>query len=151
MDPANEFPLLVLTDFFFVAVCPNLTTLNESSGVITSPFYPRRYQNNQRCSWKITASEGKRVKLVIEDMNIEYHPTCGYDYLEVQGSSISGDGAPSGRMCRRLMGSVTYYSFRESLKVLFVSDGSVRYRGFKATYTQLSFSAFTSKQCNISY
>ena len=132
-------------------MCPNLITLNESSGVITSPYYPRSYPNNQRCSWKITASKGKRVKLVIEDMNIEYHGTCRRGYLEVQGGSISGDGAPSGRMCRRLMGSVTYHSFRESLTVLFVSNGFWRYRGFKATYTQLSFSAFTGKQCNITY
>ena len=123
---------------FFHAVCPSLITLNETSGVITSPFYPRRYQNNQRCSWEITASKGKRVKLVIEDMNIEYHQTCVWDYLEVQGGSISGDGTPSGRMCRRLMGSVTYYSFRERLTVLFVSDYVVRYRGFKATFTQLT-------------
>ena len=91
------------------------------------------------------------MKLVIEDMNIEYHRTCRYDYLEVQGGSISGDGAPTGRMCRRLIGSVTYNSFRESLTVLFVTDGSVRYRGFKATYTQLSFSAFTGKRFDISY
>ena len=84
-------------------------------------------------------------------MNIESRRTCRRDYIEVQGGSISGDGAPSGRMCRRLMGSVTYYSFRESLTVLFVSNDFRRYRGFKATYTQLSFGTFTGKQCNISY
>ena len=78
-------------------------------------------------------------------------PACLYDYLEVQGGSISGDGAPNGRMCGRLAGSVTYYSFHESLTVLFVSDYVVRRHGFKATYTQLSFDAFTGKQCNISH
>ena len=121
---------------FCSAVCPNLITLNESTGVITSPFYPRRYQNNHRCRWQIAASKGKRVKLVIEDIRItQCGSSCRCDYLEVQNGSIFGDGAPNGRMCGYLMGNITYYSFHERLTVLFVSNVHRKFLGFKATYT----------------
>ena len=36
-------------------VCPNKTALNELSGVIISPFYPRHYPTNQSGSWEIKA------------------------------------------------------------------------------------------------
>ena len=124
----------------------------ETPGVISSPFYPRRYPTNQKCSWQITASKGNRVKLVIEDMDIEecsswFVDTC--DYLEIQDGSFSVDGMQSGRI-GRLIGSVTYYSFHESLKVLFVSDNSKYHDAgtkgrFKATYTQITYTASTGE------
>jgi len=78
-----------------------------------------------------------------------WEASCRGYYLEVLSGSISGDGAPDGRMCGYLIGSVTYYSFHERLTVLFVSDGHYIRRGFKATYTQFNFSALSGKKCNI--
>ena len=38
MNPAGEFILLIALNFLFcLAVCPNVTTLNEISGVIKLP------------------------------------------------------------------------------------------------------------------
>jgi len=125
-------------------VCPDLINLNDTSGNITSPLYPIEHPHNLTCRWQITANKGKRIKLVIGEMFIEMCGTsCKCDYLEIQEGSISGYGDPNGKMCGWLIGSVTYYSFRESLTVLFVSDHSVALDGFKATYTQLNFSAST--------
>ena len=138
MDPANEFPLLVLTDFFFLAVCPNLTTLNESSGVITSPFYPRNYPENQKCSWQITASKGKRIVLDIEYLRIRDCWACSCDYLQVE-YGVSLDGVSTGRKCGYIYERLAYLSLRENLKVLFVSsDYYSGYRGFRATYTEVN-------------
>ena len=114
-----------------------MTTLNETSGVITSPFYPRKYPANQECRWQITASKGNRVVMIIEDMYIQHcGQTCTCDYLEVQ-NTISSDDYNDGRRCgyRR---SVRFHSISESLTVLFVSDGTPPkwFRGFKATYIQ---------------
>ena len=125
-----------LSMFCFQPVCPNMTTPNETSGVITSPFYPRYYPGNQECRWQITASKGKHVVMIIEYMSIEScGQTCTCDYLEVQ-NSLSSDGYNDRRRCSH--SRVIYYSMSESLTVLFVSDGSYnkRYRGFKATYIQ---------------
>ena len=129
--------MLALIELFRLSVCPNLTTLNDTSGVITSPFYPRRYPNNQRCSWQITASKGKRVVLDIEYMHIENCGGCSCDYLEIENGWYS-DGNSAGRKCGTMNG-LAYFSFRESLKVLFVSNGDRSwYSGFRATYTQVN-------------
>ena len=128
-------------------MCPNLITLTETSGVITSPFYPSNYPSYAKCSWKITASKGKRVKLVIEDLFIEWYATvCPWDYLQIQNGSLSGDGVPYGQMCGRFVRNVTLFSFRETLTMLFVTDSSGNYRGFKVTYSQVNFANITDSK-----
>ena len=123
---------------FFQPVCPNMTTLNETSGVITSPFYPRNYPDNQECRWQITASKGRHVVMIIDYLYTEScGQTCTCDYLEVQ-NGLSSDGYNEKRRCGYLR--VRYYSIFDSLMVLFVSDGieSKLYGGFKATYIQVN-------------
>ena len=115
-----------------------MTTLNETSGVITSPFYPRNYPDNQECRWQITASKGKRVVMIIDYLYTQScGQTCTCDYLEVQ-NGLSSDGYNDARRCGD--DGVRYYSIFDSLTVLFVSDGSQSkwYRGFKATYIQVN-------------
>ena len=123
-----------------IAVCPRLAILNETSGVITSPFYPRYYPVNQRCSWKISARKGKRINLVIEDMEIRgWGVSCPFDYLQIQNGSYSSNSS-SGRICGRLNGDVTFYLHAENLMILFVSSiwPNWHSRGFKATYHQVN-------------
>ena len=49
------------------------------------------------------------------------------------------DGVSAGRRCGYKYRRLAYFSLRESLKVLFVSNGNNRwYRGFRATYTQVN-------------
>ena len=128
-------------------VCPNTTTLNEISGVITSPFYPRYYPyQNQSCSWEIRARKGKRIVFTIEDMG--FHWWCiGRWYclcynFEIQGGSISGYDGPKWRVCAAFVtANVTYDWFKERIEVLFFSDGSIRRdRRFRISYTQVNFS-----------
>ena len=124
-----------------------MTTLNEISGTITSPFYPRRgYLDNQSCSWEIRARKGKRILFTIENMDI-YWPyggglSCLNSYLEVQGGSISGYDGPKWRLCSFLLtANATYDWLKERIKVLFVSDSSRGgNRRFKISYTQVNFS-----------
>ena len=130
---------------FLLSVCPRDITLTETSGVITSPFNPRNYPDNQNCSWQITARQGNRVKLVIANsLNIQdcgSPNVCPCDYLQVQ-NGFSADWNRNGKICGVPFKTITYYSTVESLKVVFVSDntGSKQYNGFAATYTQLKYS-----------
>jgi len=123
---------------FYLAVCPNLRTLNKTSGVITSPFYPTSYSENLSCSWQIKASKGKRIVFDIEYMRIEYCGSCLCDYLEIE-HGLSSDGISTGRKCG--YNPVVYYSFGEILTVLFVSNGENNnwLQGFRATYTKVSY------------
>ena len=118
-----------------------MTTMNETSGVITSPFYPRNYPDNQECRWQITASKGRHVVMIIDYLYTERcGQTCTCDYLEVQ-NGFSSDGYIDARRCSN--NGVRYYSIFDSLTVLFVSDGieSKWYAGFKATYIQANHTA----------
>ena len=133
--------------FILLTVCPNMATLKETSGVLTSPYYPRRYPFNEKCSWKIIASKGERIVLVIKDIYIR---TCGSsctcDYLEIQNGS-SSDGIAGRRRCRYWKDrGIVYHSAKDVLRVTFVSNGTTyrRYRGFKATYIKVKYNATTT-------
>ena len=115
--------------------------LDETSGSFSSPFHPRNYPVNQKCSWKIIGKQGYRVELTIPDYKLEIccGAACVYDYIEVQ-NSFSFVALP-GKLCGtpRFI-PVKFYSLHESLRVLFVSDGSRDYGGFGATYKLLNYS-----------
>ena len=81
------------------------------------------------------ASTGNRVKLVIQDMDIESETNCAYDYMQIQNAVIYGSGVLPGRLCGSLISNSTFSSYHETLIVRFVTDGSETARGFKARYT----------------
>ena len=126
-----------------------MTTLNEISGVITSPFYPRSGHNyyNQSCSWEIRARKGKRILFSIEDIYFSWWCSgiiwpCACEYVEIQGGSLSAYDGPKWRIRAFPIANEMYDWFKERIKVvLFVSDGSIRYGArFKISYTQVNFS-----------
>ena len=124
-----------------------MATLNETSGILTSPYYPRHYPSNEKCSWKIIASKGERILLFIEDIDIR---TCGSsctcDYLEIQ-NGLSSDGISGRRRCRSDKDSgIVYHSAKDVLRVTFVSGAKTYwwYRGFKATYIKVKYNATTT-------
>ena len=121
-----------------------MVTLNETSGVLTSPYYPRRYPSNVKCSWKIIASKGERILLFIENIQItNCGSSCTCDYLEIQNGS-SSDGISGRRRCRYYKDlGIVYHSVKDVLRVTFVSDSGTyrQYRGFKATYIKVKYNA----------
>ena len=141
------FSTLMFSSFILPTVCPNMATLNETSGVLTSPYYPRTYPSSANCSWKITASKGERIVLVIEDIKIpECGSSCTCDYLQIQNGS-SSDGLSGRRRCGYFKDrGVVYYSTKDVLRVTFVSDSrtSSLYGGFKATYMKAKYDAVTT-------
>ena len=124
-----------------------MATLNETSGVLTSPYYPRPYPSNEKCRWKIIASKGERIVLVIEEIRIRNcGSSCTCDYLEIQNGS-SSDGISGRRRCRYYYDRGTvYHSAKDVLRVTFVSFSGTHwgYRGFKATYIKVKYNATTT-------
>ena len=128
-----------------------MATLNETSGILTSPYYPRRYPFNEKCSWKITASKGERIVLVIEDIHIwDCGLSCTCDYLEIQ-NGLSSDGISGRPRCSSDKDrGIVYHSAKDVLRVTFISDSgsywwySGMYRGFKATYIKVKYNARTT-------
>ena len=81
------------------------------------------------------ASTGYRVKLVIQDMDIESGSNCPYDYIQIQNAVIYDSGVFPGSSCGSLNSNSTFSSYHETLIVRFVTDSSIAVRGFKARYT----------------
>ena len=81
------------------------------------------------------ASTGNRVKLVIQDMDIERETNCRYDYIQIENAVIYASGVLPEHLCGSLTSNLSFYSYHETLIVRFVTDGSVTARGFKARYT----------------
>ncbi|OXU20544.1 hypothetical protein TSAR_014165, partial [Trichomalopsis sarcophagae] len=65
--------------------------LNEEYGSISSPGYPGKYPTNRDCYWTINVMPGKRIALHFINLMLEEHPTCGFDYLEVNETNYAGE------------------------------------------------------------
>ncbi|KAM5131183.1 procollagen C-endopeptidase enhancer 1 isoform 2-T2 [Callospermophilus lateralis] len=68
------------------------------SGYVASEGFPNLYPANKECIWTITVPEGQTVSLSFRVFDLELHPSCRYDALEVfAGSGTSGQRL--GRFC----------------------------------------------------
>ena len=65
------------------------------------------------------ASTGNRVKLVIQDMDIESGTYCPFDYIQIQPAVIYGSSVLPGRLCGSLTSYSTFSSYNETLIVRF--------------------------------
>ena len=64
-------------------------------------------------------NHGNRVKLVIQDMDIESGTNCPFDYIQIQNAVIYGSGVFPERLCGSLTSNSTFSSYNETLIVRF--------------------------------
>ncbi|XP_052250990.1 deleted in malignant brain tumors 1 protein-like isoform X6 [Dreissena polymorpha] len=107
--------------------------LTDPFGVITSPNYPSNYSNKVQCIWLINAPEDSRINVNFTVLEMEPHPKCNFDYLEL----FNGPNASSpsfGKFCVTVPPMV-FKSRSNSARIVFSSDSTVSSRGFNLTYT----------------
>ncbi|KAM7237074.1 hypothetical protein CapIbe_011318 [Capra ibex] len=107
--------------------------LTDSVDTISSPLFPNNYPNNQNCSWIIQAQPPfNHITLSFSHFVLESSTPCTRDFVEVLDGSH--DNAPlRGRYCGpSLPHPIT--SFSNALVLKFVSDSTVNFGGFHATY-----------------
>nr|P42674.1 RecName: Full=Blastula protease 10; Flags: Precursor [Paracentrotus lividus]CAA39673.1 blastula protease-10 [Paracentrotus lividus] len=102
----------------------------EMTGVITSPNWPGRYEDNMACVYQIEGPPGSTIELTFTEMNIENHAACRYDAVEVRKDDINSDGE---KFCGNTLPAVQISSGNQML-ISFTSDPSITGRGFRATY-----------------
>uniref|UniRef100_A0A8C4TJJ2 CUB domain-containing protein n=1 Tax=Erpetoichthys calabaricus TaxID=27687 RepID=A0A8C4TJJ2_ERPCA len=56
-----------------------------NGGSFNSPGFPNKYPDNKECIWHIQTAAQSSVQLTIHEFDIEPHPDCSYDVLEVYG------------------------------------------------------------------
>ncbi|XP_012877673.1 PREDICTED: CUB domain-containing protein 2 [Dipodomys ordii] len=107
--------------------------LSAPSGNFSSPNFPRLYPYNTECSWLIVVAEGSSVLLTFHAFDLEYHDTCGFDFLEIYNGASGDKGNLLGRFC----GQVPPPPFSSSwhvMSIVFHSDKHVASHGFSAAY-----------------
>lgn len=62
--------------------------LSGPSGSFHSPGYPNRYPSNRECIWYIHTAPGSSIQFTIQELDIQYHPNCNYDVLEVRALDL---------------------------------------------------------------
>uniref|UniRef100_A0A8C2E6P3 CUB and Sushi multiple domains 2 n=1 Tax=Cyprinus carpio TaxID=7962 RepID=A0A8C2E6P3_CYPCA len=99
-------------------------TLRGQSGVITSPNYPREYNNNADCTWTVLAEPGDTIALVFSDFQLEED----YDVLEITGTEGSSQWFTGPNLPSPIISSKNW------LRLHFTSDGNHKLKGFSAQY-----------------
>ena len=65
---------------------------------MVSPGYPYRYQNEEECIYTISVPGDNIIKIIFSEFNLEYHPNCTKDFLEIaDGGSEFSDSL--GKFC----------------------------------------------------
>ncbi|XP_003786834.1 cubilin [Otolemur garnettii] len=108
--------------------------LQGPTGTFTSPNYPNPNPHGRVCEWRITVPEGRRVTLTFTDLRLEALPSCDSEQVQVF-NGIRRNSPQLEKLCSSVNVSSELESSGNTMKVVFVTDGSRPYGGFAASYT----------------
>ena len=125
----------------FSASCDR--TFTSSSGTVTFPDLFQSslyYANNLNCQYDIRVDSGNAIRLTWTSFDIKGKmPSCDDDYVEI---FIGCNQRSIGRYCSENSDAHTpfdVYSPDNCLRLKFKSDSSGTGKGFKATYSTVSY------------
>ncbi|XP_076016809.1 discoidin, CUB and LCCL domain-containing protein 1 [Genypterus blacodes] len=109
------------------------TLLGAESGTLATQNYPGTYPSHAWCTWRLRVPEGRTLRLLFGDIDIETSPECSNGSLMITAS----DGASSlGPVCGKLEASLRNVTFTSNEVTVAFSSGSHRSgRGFLLSYT----------------
>ncbi|CAL4125393.1 unnamed protein product, partial [Meganyctiphanes norvegica] len=110
-------------------VGPCNKALNGTSGVITSPNYPRKFPFKLKGIWHITVNCGKRIML---SFIIRKTKRCRADYLEIQDADSNIEKV---RLCNT---SYKYYSSTNKIFVTLINNHDNSRKGFKIKWKTIN-------------
>ncbi|XP_055944726.1 cubilin-like isoform X2 [Argiope bruennichi] len=114
--------------------------LEGQTGVITSPNYPNALAAARDCTWRISAPEGRRVRLTFQEFNLPRDETTGIclSYLQVYNATywrqIQSTSADKEKICGNTL-PATMDSSSAQLIMNFHTRGLSPGQGFSLTYT----------------
>ncbi|GBN68391.1 Cubilin [Araneus ventricosus] len=109
-------------------------------GVITSPNYPNAVSAARDCNWRISAPEGRRVKLTFEEFNLPRDETTGIclSYLQVYNATYWRHGNRPPPNAEKICGNTLPAPIDSSNSLMIMTlhtRGLSPGQGFSLTYT----------------
>ncbi|XP_069787318.1 cubilin [Narcine bancroftii] len=108
--------------------------LTAGTGTFTSPNYPDFGPLSRQCQWTIIVQVGRRVTLTLNDLQLEAHNQCNYDYVSIY-NGLHPNSPRLQKYCGIIESGTQVKSSGNTMRVVFVTDGSISNRGLSATYT----------------
>lgn len=108
-------------------------TYEQQYGYLKSPGWPDIYPHNMDCTIILRAPASHIISFFFNSFNMENHPQCAFDYLEVRNGSTA-DAPLLGKFCGSTVPSPVFPQSNE-LYLRFISDFSHALDGFEATWT----------------
>lgn len=109
--------------------------LTSDKGTISSPNFPLKYDKLLDCEWSIRIrSPGDKIELKFTQIDLEYHPRCDHDYIEIR-DGIGPESPLIGKYCHgRVKPPENIISTKNALFIRFHSDWNREGAGFHAVY-----------------
>jgi len=109
----------------------------ETSGEITSPNHPNVYDNGLNEVKTISVAAGSNVQLSVVTLSIEEDGgSCPYDHLTIYDGPNQGSPLLK-KLCGFTAPTTPIVSSGNTMTLVFTTDGSVVFNGFKAQWTQI--------------
>uniref|UniRef100_A0A1A7XFX1 Discoidin, CUB and LCCL domain containing 1 n=1 Tax=Iconisemion striatum TaxID=60296 RepID=A0A1A7XFX1_9TELE len=108
------------------------TLLGAESGTLASQNYPGTYSSNSRCEWRLRVPEGRTLRLLFGDFDIESSPGCGNGSVTITDRA---GNAVMGPVCGKLDAAQKNLTFESNEATVRFSSGPHRSgRGFLLSY-----------------
>merc|ERR1712112_153377 len=105
----------------------------SNSGVVKSENYPSKYPNKLDKTYPVEVASGKRIKITFNDIEIESHRRCAFDYVMIK----DGDGST---LLSKTCGTnkpADVTSRTNKVNIIFHTDHIETKIGFKLTWTEV--------------
>lgn len=103
----------------------------DENGVVTSPWWPSRYEDNKICAYDIEAPLGKAIVMNFTDFDIEND--CDFDSLTIY-DGVDANSTKIGTYCGTRK-PPTVISTLNHIHMIFQTDSSNTGPGFRASYS----------------
>nr|XP_039258011.1 CUB and sushi domain-containing protein 3-like [Styela clava] len=115
--------------------CGSVQLTSGNSGFVSSPNYPRQYDNGMNCTWSVQTYYGTRVQFTVEYFNTQY-----YDRLYIYNGLPSNPGSYITTLYDSVYSGYSVRANSNKAYLVFSSDySSSSYNGFNISYEGINY------------
>ena len=134
-----------LSNYFYcyelILACGGVLHATNDLQYFHTPNYPSKYPSDKDCEWEIISPIGHSITLTFEDFQVEYHPSCELDHVELAEQMVNSEHTIA-TICGTQGLKKTYRTSGSRMFVMFRSDDEVAFKGFNASYRESMYSSY---------